>query len=174
TVVEDNNLNMQIAGLRRVLDDQRAEGSCIQTVSGRGYRFVLPVSRGEPPSAPMASSSYAGAPGTELNGASASTTLGSSGARSPRRQIAAALGGVLIVASLLLIAGGLWWDWSSLRAPRTASQSAHPTLSRLSIVVLPFANLSNDPEQRYFVDGITEDLTTDLSRIQDMFVISHS
>jgi TolB-like protein/cytochrome c-type biogenesis protein CcmH/NrfG len=43
---------------------------------------------------------------------------------------------------------------------------------RLSIVVLPFANLSDDREQQYFVDGITEDLTTDLSRIVDMFVIS--
>jgi DNA-binding winged helix-turn-helix (wHTH) protein len=47
TVVEDANLNMQIAALRRVLDDGRAEGSCIQTVSGRGYRFVAPVTRSE-------------------------------------------------------------------------------------------------------------------------------
>jgi adenylate cyclase len=45
---------------------------------------------------------------------------------------------------------------------------------RLSIVVLPFANLSNDPEQGYFADGITEDLTTDLSRLADMLVISHN
>src|SRR5271170_4152286 len=48
TVVEDSNLNVQIAALRRVLDDGRAEGSCIQTVSGRGYRFMAPVSRAEP------------------------------------------------------------------------------------------------------------------------------
>src|ERR1700730_17551964 len=51
---------------------------------------------------------------------------------------------------------------------------------RMSIVVLPFANLSNDPEQQYFADGITEDLTTDLSRIggdrtgDRMFVISRN
>jgi hypothetical protein len=45
---------------------------------------------------------------------------------------------------------------------------------RLSIVVLPFANLSNDPEKEYFADGITEDLTTDLSRIADSFVISRN
>jgi TolB-like protein/tetratricopeptide (TPR) repeat protein len=45
---------------------------------------------------------------------------------------------------------------------------------RLSIVVLPFANLSNDPEQQYFADGITEDLTTDLSRIGGSFVIARS
>jgi TolB-like protein len=44
----------------------------------------------------------------------------------------------------------------------------------LSIVVLPFTNLSNDPEQQYFADGITEDVTTDLSRIQNSFVISRN
>jgi adenylate cyclase len=43
---------------------------------------------------------------------------------------------------------------------------------RLSIVVLPFANLGGDPGQQYFADGITEDLTTDLSRLADMLVIS--
>jgi TolB-like protein/Tfp pilus assembly protein PilF len=45
---------------------------------------------------------------------------------------------------------------------------------RLSIVVLPFANLSDDREQQYFADGITEDLTTDLSRLENMFVISRN
>jgi adenylate cyclase len=45
---------------------------------------------------------------------------------------------------------------------------------RLSIVVLPFANLSRDPEQQYFADGITEDLTTDLSRLAHMVVISRN
>ena len=45
---------------------------------------------------------------------------------------------------------------------------------RLSIVVLPFANLSDDREQQYLADGITEDLTTDLSRVADMLVISRN
>jgi adenylate cyclase len=45
---------------------------------------------------------------------------------------------------------------------------------RMSIVVLPFTNLGNDPEQQYFADGITEDLTTDLSRISNMVVISRN
>ena len=49
-------------------------------------------------------------------------------------------------------------------------KSARP---RLSIVVLPFANIGNDPEQEHFVDGVTESLTTDLSRIRRAFVISH-
>ena len=59
-------------------------------------------------------------------------------------------------------------------AGAAASQPTPTTVGRLSIVVLPFANLSNDPEQQYFADGITEDLTTDLSRIADMFVISRN
>ena len=47
-----------------------------------------------------------------------------------------------------------------------------PTVApRLSIVVLPFANFGSDPEQQYFADGITEDLTADLSRLADMVVI---
>src|SRR4051812_9439982 len=49
-----------------------------------------------------------------------------------------------------------------------------PLAPRLSIVVLPFTNLSDDREQQYFADGITDDLTTDLSRIADMFVISRN
>ena len=45
-------------------------------------------------------------------------------------------------------------------------------MPRLSIVVLPFTNLSEDRKQEYFADGITDDLTSDLSRITGMFVIS--
>ena len=57
------------------------------------------------------------------------------------------------------------------------SANAHQTAPlpssapRLSIVVLPFANIGDDPEQDYFVDGVTESLTTDLSRISGSFVI---
>ena len=49
-----------------------------------------------------------------------------------------------------------------------------PALPSLSIVVLPFANIGGDPEQDYFVDGVTESLTTDLSRINGSFVIARS
>jgi adenylate cyclase len=62
-------------------------------------------------------------------------------------------------------------------APRKlASGNAPPALARIedkvSIVVLPFANMSSDPEQEYFADGISEDLTTELSRLSRLFVIS--
>src|SRR6202022_1552111 len=60
-------------------------------------------------------------------------------------------------------------------ASASSAGSASPVAApRLSIVVLPFSNLSDDREQQYFADGITEDLTTDLSRIEDMFVISRN
>src|SRR6516162_751175 len=59
----------------------------------------------------------------------------------------------------------------SAEAGKTVASSTSP---RLSIVVLPFGNLSNDPEQEYFADGITDDLTTDLSRISGSFVIARN
>src|SRR6266436_4994315 len=79
-----------------------------------------------------------------------------------------------------------WWAWPnrnsqtvSVQAPAAARPQIPPVVAsnpvpRLSIVVLPFANLSNDPEQEYFADGITDDLTTDLSRISGTFVIARN
>jgi adenylate cyclase len=60
--------------------------------------------------------------------------------------------------------------------PKAAASRVRPRriAPRLSIVVLPFTNLSNDPEQEYFVDAITDDLTTDLSRVVNSFVISRT
>ena len=69
-------------------------------------------------------------------------------------------------------------------AVRTGSESAAPAPSpsvpnrrrppRLSMVVLPFANFGGEPEQEHFVDGITESLTTDLSRIRSAVVIARN
>jgi TolB-like protein len=58
--------------------------------------------------------------------------------------------------------------------PAQVRQSSASTPPRLSIVVLPFANLGGDPEQEYFVDGVTESLTTDLSRMSGSFVIARN
>jgi TolB-like protein len=110
-VVEEANLNVQIARLRYVLDQHRKNGSCIQTLAGRGYCFVGAVNRTE-------AEAHAARPVTFANAA----------------------------------------------LPRP----------RFSIVVLPFTHLGGDPEQQYFADGITDDLTTDLSRIAGMFVISRN
>ena len=62
--------------------------------------------------------------------------------------------------------------WSGMSPARPDTLRPDPlSAPRLSIVVLPFANLSGDPEQEYFVDGVTESLTTDLARINGSFVI---
>jgi TolB-like protein len=95
----------------------------------------------------------------------------------PRRgRVGRAVVSAAAAAALIVVAGVAWWVWPAARAP-TASAPAVSTpqpAPRLSIVVLPFANLGNDPDQQYFVDGITEDLTTDLSRVPGMFVISRN
>jgi adenylate cyclase len=76
-----------------------------------------------------------------------------------------------VVAFLVLLgAGGAGWMSSRFFPGQRGSAEA----PRLSIVVLPFRNLSGDPGQEYFADGITEDLTTDLSRIAGSFVISRN
>ena len=65
---------------------------------------------------------------------------------------------------------------SRMLEPATQAGAILNTVSapRLSIVVLPFANLGGNPEQDYFVDGVTESLTTDLSRISGSFVIARN
>ena len=84
-----------------------------------------------------------------------------------RRRIVLGLAALLI----LLATGGIWW----VSSRRFLSQRADGTQApRLSIVVLPFTNLSGDPNQDYFADGVTEDLTTDLSRLAGGFVISRN
>ena len=71
------------------------------------------------------------------------------------------------IVALIVVAGGAWYF---LGANRTAPADA----AHLSVVVLPFTNLSGDPSQDYFADGITENLTTDLSRIRNSFVIARN
>jgi adenylate cyclase len=71
----------------------------------------------------------------------------------------------------LLATGGAWWMGSRFFPSQPADSTEAP---RLSIVVLPFSNLSGDPSQDYFADGITEDLTSDLSRLAGSFVISRN
>jgi adenylate cyclase len=90
-----------------------------------------------------------------------------------QRSIFVLLGAIV---ALIAIAGGAWYFLGANRpatvtsnAPAARAEAAH-----LSIVVLPFTNLSGDPSQDYFADGITENLTTDLSRIRNSFVIARN
>jgi TolB-like protein len=118
TAVEEANLFAQISALRAILDKEQSGQSCIQTVTGRGYRFIAPVTQ------------CAGFRST------AAETL------EPTH--------------------------------RGVSNRGDLGPPRLAVVVLPFANIGGDPTQDYFADGVTESLTTDLSRISGAFVIGRS
>jgi TolB-like protein/DNA-binding winged helix-turn-helix (wHTH) protein len=147
--VEPNNLTVQIAALRRVLDEGRNGESCIQTVPGRGYRLVLGVTAATPEAPP--------------DPAPLSAALSQPGARpvwfARHWRIAAA--SAVSAVTLLLVA--IWQaDWLS-----TA-----PAPHRLSLVVLPFTSLSADPKDDYLADAVTDDLTSDLSHIPGAFVIA--
>jgi DNA-binding winged helix-turn-helix (wHTH) protein len=173
-IVEEGNLTVQISALRRILDQNRSEGSCIQTVPRRGYRFVSSVSR--QPAVPPTLSVQPLGHGSDGHIAEPKYPEGQ-GPDQPRsipaaasldrhrllRSVIAAFVGA--VGLFAVIIGGSWHlPWSEqIRS-----------VPRLSIVVLPFVNLTNEAEQQYFADGITEDVTTDLSRIADMFVISRN
>ena len=160
TVVEDSNLTVQISALQRVLDRGQANGSCIQTVPGRGYRFAAKVSRlgADPPPAVGGSGEDhgAGAPPVSRLATTARAR------QRPWRQIAA-------VFVMLAVSGSLapWiWDhrWFGSVDPRP----------RFSMVMLPFSNLGPDPGQEQFVYTITSDLTVALARIGHSFVISRN
>jgi adenylate cyclase len=73
------------------------------------------------------------------------------------------------IAALVVIAAGIWLVVRPARGPETST-----TTPQLSVVVLPFANLSGDSSQDYLADALTEELTTSLSRIAGSFVIARS
>ncbi len=82
-----------------------------------------------------------------------------------------------LTAFLILVAVGvLSWlqPWQSGTDPALTERKPGPGAGKPSIAVLPFDNLSDDPEQEYFSDGISEDIITDLSRLANLDVISRN
>jgi adenylate cyclase len=75
------------------------------------------------------------------------------------------------VAILLLLGAAGWAGWRWLRPSESAGL---PLPDRPSVAVLPFSNLSQDPSQEYFSDGVTEDLITGLSKVSGLFVIARN
>jgi len=93
---------------------------------------------------------------------------------SPSRRTPIFIG--IIAVMVVVVAVGVWQLY--MRRPLTeaasAKEMAYPLPDKPSIAVLPFANMSDDPKQEYFCDGITEDLITDLSKISDLFIIARN
>jgi adenylate cyclase len=78
-----------------------------------------------------------------------------------------------LAALLIAIASGAWWFFNA-NQPASVATKAPAEAARLSIVVMPFANLSGDPGQDYLVDALTDELTTSLARLHDTFVIARN
>ena len=192
TVVESANLTVQISTLRRILDKGQLKGSCIQTIAARGYRFVAPVTRldRETKSESATLAVWRGIGENE----SAAVLVPDHGSRttalpdlqpararrySAKRGRVALAGVAALVTTAVLVAAAVWWIRpgpipASAPVAATAAALRPASAPHLSIVVLPFADLSEGRGQQYFADGITDDLTTDLSRLAGMFVIARN
>jgi len=145
-IVSDAALSTQIRAVRRALGDDKIRQRYIRTHPKRGFEFVAAVEEAD---------HAADAPAT----GPARRHQGWRTIRSPAAVLA------VVVSLTAAFSVGFWLTG------RSADQgSAQPR--SLSIAVMPFDNLSGDPEQEYFADAITEDLITDLSRIRDAFVIA--
>jgi len=150
TVVGYDALSNSVIKLRKALGDERSNPRYIETVSKKGYRLVAEV---KPRPGEAGTSSGITSPGASLD--------------TGRRRAAIpllAVGALVVVGLVVSLVVGL--DPFGLR------QSVDNTNSKPAIVVLPFKNLSDDPKQEYFSDGITDDLITDLSRINGLQVMA--
>jgi adenylate cyclase len=84
---------------------------------------------------------------------------------------------VAIIAIVLVVTGGTYY-WFKAQVPQEETASvesmAYPLPDKPSIAVLPFTNMSDDSQQEYFADGMTEDLITDISKVSGLFVIARN
>ncbi len=146
----ENGINNAVRKIRSALNDDPEQPRFVETSVGKGYRFIAPVERMlEPPSAPPVST-----------GAPSERSKSVLWRRAPVPAVAVA--GLIAAAFIFNVAG--------VRS-RVFARSASPIRS---IVVLPLENLSADPNQEYFVDGMTDALITALAQVSSLRVISRT
>ena len=170
--VEEANLSVNVSALRRALGEGPNEHQYVETVPRRGYRFVAGVKErwdggAEPSSHELSEEGDDSRPVADRERQTSPPSL--SAASRPRasfRRWAIVLVGLLSLSALLLglNAGGL----------RERLLGKGNPVRIQSLAVLPLENLSGDPSQDYFADGITEALITDLAKISVIQVMSRS
>ena len=156
----DNSIRGAIRKIRHVLRDDPEQPTFINTITGKGYRFIAPV-REAPPEEPPSSTP----PTARLQKGEPAPALTFAG--DPHRRIPALLRwSVPALAILALVACGYF----IVKTRRTTSAAA----GIRSLAVLPLKNLSSDPAQEYLADGMTEELIGRLAAIRDLRVISRT
>ncbi len=155
----DLALKKAVNRLRDVLGDSAESPHFIETIPRRGYRFIgslLPIS------APAGSAE----PLVEQVPEQSTNSIGVSLAK---------VGGVRrVAAGFSLLAVGALLIWLNAAKLRTRIFARTGPAEIRSLAVLPLQNLSGDPEQEYFVDGMTDELITDLAKAGSLRVISHT
>ncbi|MGC1294913.1 MAG: winged helix-turn-helix domain-containing protein, partial [Alloacidobacterium sp.] len=155
----DQAVNIAIAKLRSALGDSAENPRYIETLPKRGYRFIADVAVVDTDAPTKRPESAAGdSHGTELEHQiqGAGLTITSKPRRWPTHRVIVA---VVLVLSLVILAV---WLFRSRGLPPTGIRS---------LAVLPLDNLSGDPTQDYFADGMTDELITDLAQIRALRVI---
>ncbi len=181
----DNSINGAMRKIRQALGDDSGEPRYVQTVTGLGYRFIAQPHATAAPvngqtSVASAGSTLAGATpvGAALAGAGqfverrrAPLPLVPSPAAPPTRKLPATLWWVSAALIVVLCAALLWM----LRARTREEAAASPTHGSM-LAVLPLANLTGDPAQEYFSDGLTEELIAQLGNVdpQHLSVIART
>src|ERR1700730_16828612 len=164
----DTSINSAIRKIRLVLKDDPEQPKFIQTVTGRGYRFiggvtdVVPLTLAPPAQTPMGPNQVLQPTGDLAAPAKAIIQVRRLVVRSHGRVAQAAAAAVV----LFLFFGAIGY-WSSQRRSLFRPQFK-------TIAVLPLQNYSGDPQQEYFVDGMTDSVIADLGKIKDLRVISRT
>ena len=180
TVVEENNLNQNITVLRRVLGESPDEHRFIVTVPGRGFRFVAGVKTLTAASVQATEANATASPAPSSPPATVDTPLETRSARSRARIALWGLAGT----ALALIAGSFLWFFARPTEDSTPSSAAQtpvtsivisPAVAKPRLAILPFENLSPDPANAFFADGLHEEiLSTIAQRVLGLEVISRT